>query len=198
MLLVLKVGGGSALCVQSYHSMRLLPALPARAHAHTHTYIPHPPPPSASHVILTDVCSAFPFRFRFPLGTGSVVLIEITNSGRAARGERWDFTSYKSKIKMCRPSGLPLDLSLREVPLQPPAVTDEDDDDDDDGAPPRTWAEQENVATFFRESTNLQQASRGTANWGFDLAGVFLDSFGTVRVHMPALGYIKCPCVFSL
>ena len=118
---------------------------------------------------------------------GSAVLVEITNSGRAARGERWDFTSYKSKIEMCRPGELPFDMSLQQVPLQPSAATDDvgDDgvnsDDGDDVPLSRTcWAEQEKFGTFFRESTDLTQASRGTANWGSDLAGVYRDSFGTV------------------
>ena len=110
----------------------------------------------------------------------SVVIVESVNSGRATRGERWQFEEYSTEttFSMAR---------VGQPALAPAADTPSPNDDGCGGDGDSSGVGD----TWFTDKTTLDSGGRGGTNWGFDMGGVPRDAFASVGAGLTT----SKPCV---
>ena len=106
----------------------------------------------------------------------SAVVVESVNSGRATRGERWQFDEYSTETTFSVASIATQELAAATATMSPTDV-------------------------WFTDRTVLDSRGRGDTNWGFDMGGTPRDAFATVSHTShgtPLLHFaMTCPTSFG-
>ena len=105
------------------------------------------------------------------------MVVESVNSGRATRGERWQFEEYSTEttFSMARVGQLEFQFAAAADTVSPQCH---------EGGGGDVW---------FTDRTTLDSGGRGGSNWGFDMGGMPRDAFASVRYRV----HLADSCVLS-